>query len=110
MWYETGFEKRNFLMIALKIRIVAFLCLSMLPDIVASDPLNFSKEIISSAGTKAWFEPRARGSYAATLYQDDEPVDTRTRVSLTNKKVTSSTEFTLKLKASGGVAVWVREQ
>lgn len=47
--------------------------------------------------------------YIATLYQDDESVNTRTQVSLTPKKLTSKSKIKLPLKASGGVAIWVRE-
>lgn len=47
--------------------------------------------------------------YIATLYQDDETVKTRTHVSLTRKKVNASSKLKLNLKASGGVAVWIRE-
>ncbi|UGU18177.1 glycoside hydrolase family 97 protein [Sinomicrobium kalidii] len=48
--------------------------------------------------------------YVATLYRDDASVKTRTQVSLTQKKVTASTKLKLKLKASGGVAIWIRER
>ncbi|RNL82381.1 alpha-glucosidase [Sinomicrobium pectinilyticum] len=48
--------------------------------------------------------------YVATLYRDDESVKTRTQVSLTEKRVTASTKMKLKLKASGGVAICVRER
>lgn len=48
--------------------------------------------------------------YVATLYRDDVSVKTRTQVSLTQKKVTASTKLKLKLKASGGVAIWIRER
>jgi alpha-glucosidase len=48
--------------------------------------------------------------YIATLYQDDELVNTRTQVSLTQEKLTSKSRIKLPLKASGGVAIWVRER
>jgi alpha-glucosidase len=47
--------------------------------------------------------------YIATLYQDDDSVKTRTRVSLSQKRITSSGKLKLTLKASGGVAIWLRE-
>ncbi|MCX2678660.1 glycoside hydrolase family 97 C-terminal domain-containing protein [Galbibacter sp. EGI 63066] len=48
--------------------------------------------------------------YVATIYEDDESINTRTQVSLTQKKLTSRSKITLSLKASGGVAIWVRER
>ena len=47
-------------------------------------------------------------TYNATLYQDDEKSKTRTKVSLTDKKVTSSTKLKLYLKESGGGTIWIR--
>lgn len=48
--------------------------------------------------------------YVATLYQDDESINTRTQVSLIQKKLTCKSKIKLPLKASGGVAIWIREQ
>lgn len=48
--------------------------------------------------------------YMATFYQDDESINTWTQVSLKQKKLTSKSKIKLPLKASGGVAIWIRVQ
>jgi alpha-glucosidase len=45
--------------------------------------------------------------YLLKLYQDEDTVQTATKVSVTEKTVTSKTVLTLPLKASGGVALYL---
>ena len=39
------------------------------------------------------------------LYEDDDKLDTRTKVRSTHKKIKAGDKLTLKLKASGGAAL-----
>jgi len=48
--------------------------------------------------------------YIATIYQDDDKINTRTKVSLKKMKLTNKSEVEMKLKASGGAAIWIRQQ
>ncbi len=54
------------------------------------------------------FLPKGK-KFQARLYQDDASVKSRTNVSLMDKSITSKTKMKLPLKASGGVAVWIKE-
>lgn len=47
--------------------------------------------------------------YTVKLYQDDDAVQTATKVSVTEKVVNSKTVLNLNLKASGGVALYITE-
>ena len=47
--------------------------------------------------------------YTMTLYQDDDTVQTNTKVGVSEKIVTSKSVLTFDLKASGGVALYIRE-
>ncbi|MGL6159023.1 glycoside hydrolase family 97 N-terminal domain-containing protein [Microbulbifer sp.] len=49
-------------------------------------------------------------NYVATLYQDDDEAKTKTGVSLSQRAVERGTSLSLDLKASGGAAIWVREE
>lgn len=54
------------------------------------------------------FLPKGK-KYTATLYQDDDKVKTRTKVALKKLRLTNKSKIDLKLKASGGAAIWIRE-
>ncbi len=48
--------------------------------------------------------------YLATVYKDDDTVNTRTQVGLEDISVKKGSELKLNLKASGGGAIWIREK
>jgi alpha-glucosidase len=45
--------------------------------------------------------------YTASFYSDDDAVQTKTKVKVERKTITSTTVADVKLKASGGQAVWI---
>jgi alpha-glucosidase len=47
--------------------------------------------------------------FRARLYQDDEKVNTKTKVSIKDLVVKKGSKIKLNLKASGGVAIWISE-
>lgn len=47
--------------------------------------------------------------YEVTLYQDSDKVNTKTKVALKKIKLTDTSEIDIKLKPSGGAAIWIRE-
>lgn len=47
--------------------------------------------------------------YKATLYQDDDSVKTKTQVSLKDITIGKGSKIKLKLKQSGGAALWIRK-
>ncbi len=53
------------------------------------------------------FLPKGK-RYLATVYADDPKAPTRTKVSLTQLKVTSASKIDAPLLASGGQAIWLR--
>jgi hypothetical protein len=48
-------------------------------------------------------------TYLARIYSDDDAVATATKVGITTKKVNGSTVLEVKLKPSGGQAIWLQE-
>lgn len=52
------------------------------------------------------FLPKGK-RYIASIYSDDETVQTATKVSVERKQIDSTTVFEVNLKASGGQAVWI---
>jgi alpha-glucosidase len=48
--------------------------------------------------------------YKVKIYQDDDSIQTATKVSITEKTVHSKTVLNLNLKASGGVALYITER
>ncbi|WP_442587503.1 glycoside hydrolase family 97 N-terminal domain-containing protein [Pedobacter sp. AW31-3R] len=53
------------------------------------------------------FLPKGK-TYTAKIYSDDDKSDTVTKVSITSRKVTQSTVLKVKLKPSGGQAIWLQ--
>ena len=45
------------------------------------------------------------GKYMLHLYEDDDKLNTRTKVRITHKKIKAGDRLVLKLKASGGTAL-----
>lgn len=52
------------------------------------------------------FLPKGK-KYIATIYSDDDKVTTKTKVGLQKRTVTAATVLEVKLKASGGQAIWL---
>ena len=52
------------------------------------------------------FLPKGK-RYIASIYSDDETVQTATKVSVERKQIDSTTVFEVNLKASGGQAIWI---
>jgi alpha-glucosidase len=52
------------------------------------------------------FLPKGK-KYGATFYRDDEAMPTKTKVKVERKAITSTTMMNVKLKAAGGLAVWL---
>ncbi|MFC0772139.1 glycoside hydrolase family 97 protein [Terrimonas alba] len=52
------------------------------------------------------FLPKGK-KYTASFYSDDDAVQTKTKVKVERKTITSATMMEVKLKASGGQAVWI---
>ncbi|HKO80475.1 MAG TPA: glycoside hydrolase family 97 catalytic domain-containing protein, partial [Chitinophagaceae bacterium] len=52
------------------------------------------------------FLPKGK-KYRATFYSDDDAVPTKTKVKMERKTITSSTVKDVKLKPSGGQAIWI---
>jgi len=48
--------------------------------------------------------------YIVRMYQDDDKIQTRTKVSVTEKKIKGGDVMSFDLKASGGVAIYISEQ
>lgn len=53
------------------------------------------------------FLPKGK-AFDAKIYSDDDKVNTATKVAVTTKQVNSRTVFTVKLKPSGGQAIWLQ--
>ncbi len=51
----------------------------------------------------------AKKSYKARIYQDDEKMDTKTKVALKDVVIKKESKIKLDLKASGGAAIWITE-
>ena len=47
-------------------------------------------------------------NYAASFYSDDDTVQTKTKVKVETKIITSETVLNVDLKASGGLAIWIK--
>lgn len=47
--------------------------------------------------------------YVVHLYEDDAKLNTRTKVKMTQKKVTSKSVLSLPLQKAGGAAIWIEE-
>lgn len=45
--------------------------------------------------------------YEGNIYSDDDYVATKTKVRVDKKIITSKTKFSIALKASGGLAIWL---
>jgi hypothetical protein len=52
------------------------------------------------------FLPKGK-KYTATIYSDDDAVQTKTKVGVQKKVITSTTVLEIKLKPSGGQAIWL---
>lgn len=48
--------------------------------------------------------------YAASFYSDDDAVQTKTKVKVERKIINAATVLDVDLKASGGLAVWIKEE
>jgi len=58
--------------------------------------------------TKISFDFLPKGkTYTASFYNDDDAVQTATKVKVERKQINSTTEIEVKLKPSGGQAIWI---